>query len=107
MTGVGLIQFAYRNAKIQGRKVGFKMPEQAVQEVAATHQKFLMCCRDFLNRLFRHLKPYFSALDFCVAVSELDEADSCHVLRFSYTKQHAQAEKKPSKMKKIFNFFWE
>lgn len=39
MTGVGLIQFAYRNAKIQGRKVGFKMPEQAVQEVAATHQK--------------------------------------------------------------------
>ncbi|MDW6054128.1 cell division protein FtsA [Bacillus paralicheniformis] len=71
MTGVGLIQFAYRNAKIQGRKVGFKMPEQAVQEVAATHQKEVQ----------QRPKPK--------------------------SKQHAQAEKKPSKMKKIFNFFWE
>lgn len=47
------------------------MPEQAVQEVAATHQKEVQ----------QRPKPK--------------------------SKQHAQAEKKPSKMKKIFNFFWE
>jgi len=47
------------------------MPEQAVQEVAATHQKEVQ----------QRPKPK--------------------------SKQQAQAEKKPSKMKKIFNFFWE
>ncbi len=36
MTGVGLIQFACRNARIQGRKIGFKMPEEAIQEIAVS-----------------------------------------------------------------------
>ncbi|MDA7025959.1 cell division protein FtsA [Bacillus sp. CLL-7-23] len=70
MTGVGLIQFAYQNAKIQGRKVGFQMPVEAVQEVAATHQKQMQ--------------------------------------HRSKTKSKQQAEqRKPSKMKKLFNIFWE
>ena len=36
MTGVGLIHFAYRNAKIQGRQVGFQMPDEAFHEVGAS-----------------------------------------------------------------------
>ncbi|PIK31201.1 cell division protein FtsA [Bacillus siamensis] len=39
MTGVGLIQFACRNARIQGRKIGFHMPEEAVQEIAVSHKE--------------------------------------------------------------------
>ncbi|MEH7874252.1 cell division protein FtsA [Bacillus velezensis] len=39
MTGVGLIQFACRNARIQGRKIGFHMPEEAVQEIAVSHEE--------------------------------------------------------------------
>ncbi|MGG0157901.1 cell division protein FtsA [Bacillus velezensis] len=39
MTGVGLIQFACRNARIQGRKIGFHMPEEAVQEMAVSHEE--------------------------------------------------------------------
>ncbi|MED4826905.1 cell division protein FtsA [Bacillus atrophaeus] len=39
MTGVGLIQFACRNARIQGRRVGFKMPEEAVQEIAVSTEE--------------------------------------------------------------------
>jgi len=37
MTGVGLIQFAYKNAKIQGRKIGSNVTVDAV-EVAATKE---------------------------------------------------------------------
>lgn len=36
MTAVGMIQFACRNARIQGRKIGFKMPEEAIQEIAVS-----------------------------------------------------------------------
>lgn len=39
MTGVGLIQFACRNARIQGRKIGFHMPEEAVQEIAVSYEE--------------------------------------------------------------------
>lgn len=39
MAGVGLIQFACRNARIQGRKIGFHMPEEAVQEIAVSHEE--------------------------------------------------------------------
>ncbi|UYP24314.1 cell division protein FtsA [Bacillus velezensis] len=39
MTGVGLIQFACRNARIQGRKIGFHMPEEAVQDIAVSHEE--------------------------------------------------------------------
>ena len=39
MTGVGLIQFACRNARIQGRKIGFHMPEEAVQEIAVSRRR--------------------------------------------------------------------
>ncbi|MGG3644070.1 cell division protein FtsA [Bacillus gobiensis] len=69
MTAVGLIQFACSNAKIQGRKVGFKMPSEAVQEVAASHQE------EFSAPKKRQQKP--------------------------------KKEKQESKMKKLFNFFWE
>jgi cell division protein FtsA len=69
MTAVGLIQFASSNAKIQGRKVGFKMPSEAINEVAASHQE-----------------------EFSPPKKKL---------------QKPKKEKQESKMKKLFNFFWE
>lgn len=79
MTGVGLIHFAYRNAKIQGRQVGFQMPDEAFHEVGAS------------------MEPVSST-------PQVKEAQPRPKV-----KQKAQQEtnKKPGKMKKLFNMFWE
>ncbi|MEB2268885.1 cell division protein FtsA [Bacillus safensis] len=79
MTGVGLIHFAYRNAKIQGRQVGFQMPDEVFHEVGAS------------------MEPVSSS-------SQVKEAQPRPKV-----KQKAQEEtnKKPGKMKKLFNMFWE
>ncbi|MBD1379939.1 cell division protein FtsA [Metabacillus arenae] len=67
MTGVGLIKFAYKNAKIQGRNIGSNVPVET-KEVAATREEKV-----------QRSKP----------------------------KEQPKGEKKESKMKKIFGYFFE
>ncbi|MGG1049870.1 cell division protein FtsA [Bacillus subtilis] len=79
MTGVGLIQFACRNARIQGRKIGFKMPEEAIQEIAVSSSE-----------------------------EQEQHHHQNEVQQRPKGKQKTQAEhNKQSKMKKLLSMFWE
>lgn len=79
MTAVGMIQFACRNARIQGRKIGFKMPEEAIQEIAVSS-----------------------------AEEQEQHHHQNEMQQRPKGKQKTQAEhNKQSKMKKLLSMFWE